>query len=243
MIIKNLPGIIMRHQIFILLISFLLINCNSESKEKVVHEQTFDSIKDDSEIGRKTSQNEEINPKTQYLKSFLLEPINLIEFKNKYGPSNSGGCCSGIPIKWLYKPEKEGFYYQYMLFRQLKGMRYVNGKIMGEGELFKNFKIYVYHFGENRDFDFYNNDEELIGFSCAGIHEALGQANIVGKSLEEIEELFGNEYIEFDSLKIYYLENRVLSLKLKSSKVEWFKYFNHSSKLEEDKIPEHLIKF
>jgi hypothetical protein len=130
-----------------------------------------------------------------------------------------------------------------MLFWKLKGMRYLNGKFMDEGALLREFQIYVYHFGKNQGFDFYNDDEVLVGFSCAGIHEALGRANIIGKSLQEIEELFGSEYIDCDSIKIYQHNNRVLSLKLKSSKVEWIKYFHQSSKVEKGKIPDHLIMF
>ncbi len=229
----------MKQLIFISLISLLLINCNNEPKENAKSE---DLIPDKVDLAEETEQNEKISPKTQYLNDFLLDPINLNEFKKKYGPSNSGACCSGIPTNWLYKPENEGFYYQYMLFN-LRGMSYLNGKIMGEGEQLRKFQIYVYHFGKNRDFDFYNDDEVLIGYSCAGMHEALGQTNIVGKSWQEIEEQFGNDYIDLDSIKIYQYNNRILSLKLKSSKVEWVKYFHQSSKVEKEKIPEHLIIF
>ena len=230
----------MRRQITRLLKSLLFTNCNNASKEDAKSENILPDKVDSTKIAEP---DEEIITKTKYLKDFLLEPINLIDFKSKYGPSNSGGCCSGNPKEWMYKPEKEGFYYQYMLFRKLNEMQLANGKVMNETEQFRKFQIYVYHFGKNKEFDFFSDNEVLIGFSCAGIHEALGRANIVGKSFQEIEELFGNEFIDCDSIKIYQHDNRVISLKFKSSKVEWIKYFHQSSRVEKEKIPEHLIRF
>ena len=255
----------MRHQIYILLISLLIINCNNESKEdtesenlfrdnidlesvslnkNLLQEKTLDSINDDSNTAKKTEQNVKIISKTQYLKDFLSEPINLIDFKKRYGPSNSGQLKAN---KYYYKPKDEGFYYKYMLFNGLgfgkNPMRYLNGKIMSEGDLFNSFQIYVYHFGHTGSFDFYDKNEVLIGFRSAGMHEALGKANLTGKTLQEIEALFGNDYIEAGNIIIYQYNNRVLSLKLKSSKVEWIKYYHQSSKVEKEKIPEHLIIF
>lgn len=251
--------------LIVLLLALILYSCVNEEKEDAEYENLFpdkvdlesvslnknllqkkthDTINDGSDIEKRTEQNEKIIPKTEYLKDFLSEPINLIEFKKKYGSSNSGQL---KPNKYYYKPEDEGFYYKYMLFNSLgfrkNPMRYLNGKIMSEGDLFKSFQIYVYHFGNTGSFDFYDKNEVLIGFRSAGIHEALGKANLVGKTLQEIEELFGNDYIVMGNIKIYQHNNRVLSLKLNSSKVEWIKYYHQSSKVEKEKIPEHLIIF
>ncbi len=257
--IQLLAAIIMKNLIPVVYFSVILFSCTNSSDTKnessgsiedpndsvstvnTIHpDRKTDTIKvvDDTTVS--IDLKEENISNTAFFERFLMEPINLSEFKNKYGPSNSGACCTGSPEN-LHEPPKDGFYYQYMFFWKLASMRYSDGSAMSEGDLFMSFQIYVYHFGNNHDFDFFNNDEILIGLSCAGSHPGLGQANLVAKSLSEIEKLFGNDYIDLDSIKIYQYNNRVLSLKFNSSKVESYKYFHLSSMVSKNKVPKALL--
>ena len=227
--------------VLILLVSFSCTNCGENPVE-------------DKKIPRSDASNNQHksdsveNLTLTAIQSLLMEPIDLKEFKKSYGPSNSGAGCSEFPTEWRHQPEKKGFYYQYMLFHKLQeDMRYLDGKTMNEYDLFKNFRLFVYRFGDNGEFDFYDNTEVLIGLRSSGAHEALGKLNLVGKSLKELDEFFGNDYIEKKNVRIYHYNKRVLSLQITKiqdvEKVESLIYLHLSKELDKNNIPDMLLNF
>ena len=227
--------------VLILLVSFSCTNCGENPVE---NKKTPRS--DASNHQHKSDSVENLTPTA--IQSLLMDPIDLSEFKKSYGPSNSGAGCSEFPTEWRHQPEKKGFYYEYMFFWKLRReIRFLDGGPMSEGELFRNFKINVYHLGDNSEFDFYDNNEVLIGIRSAGSHEALGKLNLVGKSLKEIDSLFGNDYIEKKNVRIYHYNKRVLSLQFKTiqhvDKVESFIYSHLSRELDASNIPDMLLNF
>ncbi len=91
------------------------------------------------------------------LAAFLSVPIDLITFKIKKGPSNSG---SFKASHWIYRPKEPGFFYQYKLF--VTPTRY------SEGERFRGFSIVVYKFGKEIG-DYYDSKEiYMSGIVCGG---------------------------------------------------------------------------
>jgi hypothetical protein len=71
------------------------------------------------------------------LSAFLAAPIDLVAFKKKKGPSNNGAFKAS---RWIYRPKKPGFFYQYMLFSTPQGTT--------EGDRFSGFSLVVYKFGK-----------------------------------------------------------------------------------------------
>jgi len=238
----------MRYSIVIPIILSILTSCYDTSKKPTEKSNSI-SIRNTDDPSKLHYQQDSIKDlPSSYIQSLLMSPIDLPEFKKSYGASNSGAGCSEFPIEWRHKPEKKGFYYEYMFFNKLKRkIRFLDGGPMNESELFRNFKINVYHFGDNPEFDFYDNNEVLIGIRSAGSHEALGKLNLVGKSLKEIDSLFGNDYIEKKNVRIYHYNKRVLSLQFKTiqhvDKVESFIYLHLSRELDASNIPDMLLNF
>jgi len=165
------------------------------------------------------------------LHDFLLNPLDHIAFKETKGTSNSGGWSSKLP---LYRPEKKGFYYRYMLFRT--PLEY-SGSIR-----FSFFNLIVYKYGDTPG-NFYDKDEELIGIRCRLRDPDLGKMNLVGLATIQIDTLLGPDYIVKDNVRIYTHKDRVLALCIKRSQVSWFQYYRLATTLNKEDIPELLLYF
>ncbi len=192
---------------------------------------------------------EELNEKPLTpIQSLLMAPLDLAQFKKSYGPSNSGAGCSDFPIEWRFNPQKEGFYYQYMLFHSLqRDMKNIEDVSFNEYQLFENFRIYVYHYGKNGAFDFFDENEELIGLRTSGSHTGLGNLDLVGKSIDNLHESYGTDYIQKDDVRIYHFRDRALSLKFRevngAERVEALVYAHLSKDLDKNNVPGMLLDF
>ena len=174
---------------------------------------------------------EKSNKQNDELAAFLSAPIDLIAFKNKKGPSNSGSIKAS---PWIYKPKEPGFFYRYMLFTT--PMRY------SEGERFFGFSVVVYKFGKEIG-DYYDSNETLVAIWCRLNDPDLGQANLVGRFASEIKTRFGKPFTVIGDVLIYHSNGRALSVHTKDGVVDWFKYVRLSRDIDTPKaVPEPLLK-
>jgi len=116
------------------------------------------------------------------LAAFLAAPIDLVAFKKKKGSSNSG---SFKASRWIYRPKRPGFFYQYMLFSTPEGY--------GESERFSGFSVAVYKFGREVG-DYYDTNEVLVAIWSRLRDPDLGQADLVGRLVPEIKARFGEPF-------------------------------------------------
>ena len=166
------------------------------------------------------------------LTAFLVAPVDLVAFNRKKGGANSGAVKRNV---WFYRPAKPGFYYQYMLFETPAGYT--------EAERFFGARIIVYKFGTTVG-NYSDTNEMLIGLRTRLRDPDLGQANLVGVSIDTLGERFGEPFVSAGELVIYHHEGRVLSLHVTGGVVDWFKYFRLSRELEmADTLPEFLLQF
>jgi len=156
----------------------------------------------------------------EVLTAFLATPIDLVTFKEKKGPSNSG---SFKENPWIYRPEEPGFFYQYKLFG--------TPARFSDGERLRGFSVVVYKFGKKIG-DYYDSNETLIAIWSRLRDPDLGQADLVGKSVPEIKERFGEPFAAVGDVLIYHHHGRALSVHTKDGTVDWFKYVRLSRGLE-----------
>ncbi len=159
---------------------------------------------------------------TPILKALLESPIDLVTFKKDKGGCNSSGIQDATP---LYLPQKRGFYLHYFAFPRfhehgLSAVVYRSGKSIG-------------NFMEDRD--------ELVYFFAQMPDSLLGQANFVGKNIDEIESSLGDAHLRNGAF-LYYADNQQHLLTLcvgKGNTVLWWKWMWLSSNVVQlDDIPQ-----
>ncbi len=164
--------------------------------------------------------------------AFLKNPLALQSFKLKKGSSNSGIFKSEVHLP-LFKPDKKGFYYQYMLFRTPRNL--------SEQMRFEGLRIIVYKIGTAIG-KYSNSNEIMVGLKSRYNDPDLGKANLVGLSVDAIIKKFGHPKIKKNNFIVYYHQNKILYLKINNKKIEWFKYFHLDSITLPIKLEEILLK-
>jgi hypothetical protein len=145
------------------------------------------------------------------LAGFLAAPIDLVRFKKKKGPSNSGSFYTSLLI---YRPDKPGFFYRYRMFRT---------PAYSEDEKFHGFSVVVYKLGAKVG-DYYDTNEMLVAIWCRLKDPDLGQADLVGRQMSEITARFGEPFAVVGDVSVYQRHQRALSIHAKDGAVDWFKY-------------------
>lgn len=193
---------------FLFFIAFLLYSC----KEKLETTKT-DIVKVDNNSLRNYNST---YPHPEYLCnrdsveqflfiSYLLEnPLDLNAYKKKKGEANSGGGKSDI----LYKPNYKGLYLSYFLFPNLYEASphltvYRKGTVIG---------------------GFYEDRDELVQIFAEFSDPDLGNLNLIGKNIIEIECLLGKPNFAFENYIFYSRDNQLLMLFMKNNRVNWFKW-------------------
>ncbi|MFT5824468.1 MAG: hypothetical protein ACI8ZM_005736 [Crocinitomix sp.] len=181
----------------------------------------------------------------QRMIDLLANPIDLENYKAEYGTSNSGAV-TAHELFWL--PDTAGFYYQYMLFHKLRNLLETHPS---ESDLFHNFRIIVYKYGESVG-DFYATNEAFIGIECAMKNETLGELDLVGLEFNEIEDKFGVPNHIGSKQSFYFANRTVLALHFESeidsanehNKVTWFKIARVNKAFDlAQTIPAYLLSF
>jgi hypothetical protein len=165
------------------------------------------------------------------LAAFLASPLDLAAFKKKKGSSNNGAVKKN---PYFYKPQKTGFFYQYMLFP--------SPRQYNEGERFNGFSIVVYKFGKKVG-DYSETNETLVGIWCRLKDPDLGAADLVGSPVSKIKERFGEPFAVVGDVLVYQHQGKALSIHAKDAVVDWFKYVRLNREMASPgAVPELLLK-
>lgn len=172
------------------------------------------------------------------LNSVLRNPIDLVDYKKKYGPANSG---TGKDKAFYNLPDTIGFTYEYMLFNGLT--REISPKPKPR-DLFHNFRINTYVFG-NQVPNYSDTNEVLLEIACSMNNPTLKRVNVYGMSRETVIFQFNHPQFELENHFIYQDSlNNTFCIHFKKNKADWYKYIklNPSFDLNTD-IPTILTTF
>lgn len=167
--------------------------------------------------------------KEKYLKglnltSFLENPIDLQEFKNKTSRDVTTSVTNGMDYHFHPKI-KDSLFYSYNFISPVNNQLNIN-------------EIVVFKYGKNQH-NYEDKTEILIELNIKNKDSDLGKANLIGlsKTELELESEFGNDYLAVNNRMAYSNKNKVLILELDSSKVKSYRYI----KLNTEKIDADLI--
>ncbi len=179
-----------------------------------------------------------VDSATLAFQQFMENPLNLVDYKNAKMGSNSSVAQNNAHY---FRPDSVGFYYRYMLFTPYQRPK-VSQRI-DEGDLFHNgVNIITYMYGKVVG-RFHDHNEMLISFRSRYNDSDLGQADLVGKSREDIIDLLGEPPIEEGTLLIYHYNNNALALSMEDGNVVQFKYVKLNQPLTPDNIPEVVTTY
>ena len=204
-------------KIRVLTILFLVfMSCkNANEKETEKFEIKIDST--ELKIEKAERQSENIK-----LTSFLENPIDLQEFKEKKSRNVTTSVTNGMVYHFHPKVSDSIFYNYYFHNENLNSNRID--------------QITVFKYGQNKH-RYDDKTETLIEFKIFNNDSDLGKANLVGLPKTELESEFGTDYLTFDNGIVYSYKNRVLIIELNDSKVKSYNYI----KLNTEKIDKNLI--
>ena len=161
--------------------------------------------------------------KNQNLTSFLKNPIELQNFKEKKSRNVTTSVTNGTEFYFNPKTKDSIFYVYYYPAEKFDNPRKID-------------QIIVFKHGENKH-KYDDQTETLIELRVFNKDSDLGKANLVGLTKTELESEFGNDYLTFDNGIAYSNKNKVLILELENSKVKSYRYI----KLNTEKIDTDLI--
>ena len=159
------------------------------------------------------------------LASFLENPINLQNFKEKKNRNVTTSVPNGTEFYFNPKTADSIFYvYNYYPTENFENPREID-------------QIVVFKHGKNKH-KYEDETETLIELRIFNKDSDLKKANLIGLSKTELEFKFGNNYLTFDNGIAYSNKNKLLILKMDSSKVKSYRYI----KLGTEKIDNDLIR-
>ncbi|MEL7003710.1 MAG: hypothetical protein AAFN93_13390, partial [Bacteroidota bacterium] len=186
-----------------------------------------------------------LSGKTRSQLQYLYNPMNLPHFKKWNGPANSSAI--NAPPH-LYKRGDGPFYsYFYFVKQRLTGQERANsGSEFPTKEAFHITTSLHEPLTGNEQFD--SIEETLVEIQCSINDSDLNSLDIVGKSIDEIKELFGDELFEKDGMKVFGHANRILVIKMNDNQVEAFKYLRliepfDMLKDDLEMMNNHILKF
>lgn len=194
----------MRNLPLIIILVLGLMSCQNNADPSKAQPKEWKEQKINGESVKGVGQNQPIDSASVRLREVLENPIDLVRYKADYGPANSGGFDLDTTV--YYHPNREGFYYRYMLFY---GLKKVIPNLVSEESLFHNFRILVYHFGDQVG-RFSDTMETLIAIECAMENPTLGDLDLYGLSKTTVENRFGMPTYQKIDYWIYQMKNRVL---------------------------------
>jgi len=151
----------------------------------------------------------------------LYDPLDLKYFKKWRGGAHSS---PSTDKPHLFTTEK-GPHFSYFFFTKHRLTGEDRQKVKMEFTPKQDFHlITTLHNPFTGDEKFDTIKETLAEIQCAINDEALNNLNIVGKDINEVEELFGSVLYQRDSLKVYGHSNRIVVVHVDQNIVKSFKY-------------------
>lgn len=167
------------------------------------------------------------------ISKLITNPINLKIFKTYAGSAN-GRVKNQLPF--YYKPDTIGTYYEYFWFHALR-------RKFGENKSVHYLFVETYIYGDKVG-HYTAVEETLISIKAKVSHYSLGSINLVGKSRNELEFLYGLPHFQYLKRDVYYHQNSFLILSYKDEKIDWFRYIKTNLSLEEaDELPMNYFEY
>ncbi|MEM5567092.1 hypothetical protein WNY78_18365 [Psychroserpens sp. AS72] len=202
-----------------LIILFLVcLSCKNENENKSnsTNSERFELVPEPDKDEREKYE------KNLNLTSFLENPIDLQEFKNKTKRDVTTTVTNGL--EYYFHPKiNDSIFYSYNFISTVNRQLEIN-------------EIVVFKYGKNQH-NYEDKTEILIELKIKSNDSDLGKANFIGLSKTDLESEFGNDYLTFDSGIAYSNKNKVLIIELEESKVKSLRYI----KLNTEKINTELI--
>jgi hypothetical protein len=203
-----------------LIILFLVcLSCKNENENKSnsTNSERFELVPEPDKDEREKYE------KNLNLTSFLENPIDLQEFKNKTKRDVTTTVTNGL--KYYFHPKiNDSIFYSYNFISTVNRQLEIN-------------EIVVFKYGKNQH-NYEGKTEILIELNIKSNDSDLGKANLIGLSKTDLESEFGNDYLTFDNGIAYSNKNKVLIIELEDSKVKSLRYI----KLNTEKINTELIR-
>jgi hypothetical protein len=190
----------------------LLFSCNSAKKE-----ETKSESQDQDTVCNKTIQDIEPVDKEEpdTLSIFLEKPLDFYALKKKTRHMHSGGIIR-ISNHLFHSIDDDTY-----IFYDYWAIALDTANIKDRSLSFKVLKPWT----EGTTERYYETDNEiLIGIKSKISWFGLETCNFVGQTRNQVVERFGEPNSEEHSCLVYYRNDKLLILKLDSSKIVWFKY-------------------
>lgn len=171
--------------------------------------------------------------KKQRIEKLITNPFNLKYFKQNAGSANGG---VKKQLSFYYKPDTNGTYYEYFWFHALR-------RKYGESKSVDYLYVETFIYGDKIG-QYTTVDEELISIKAKISHYSLGTINLVGKSRNEIEFLYGTPNAGHLNADVYYHQNSFLILSYKDERISWFRYLKTNVTLEQvEELPKDYFEY
>jgi len=193
----------------------ILLGCNN-SNENVVNkteEVSTELMKSDSlsiEVEEKNSFNDSVS-------AYFNKPVDFYKLKKATMHMHSGGDLI-LSNDFFHSVNDDRYvYYNYW------AIEFDTADYIGRSRSL-SFKV-LKPWTENTREQYYETDNEiLIGIKSKISWSGLEASNFVGQSAEQVKERFGEPNFNKNECVIYYLNDKLLVLKIDNGKVKWFKY-------------------
>ncbi|WMI70053.1 hypothetical protein [Mangrovimonas sp. YM274] len=161
------------------------------------------------------------------LTTFLENPIDLQEFKNKTKRDVTTSVTNGL--EYYFQPKiNDSIFYSYNFISTVNRQLEIN-------------EIVVFKYGKNQH-NYEDKTEILIELKINNKDSDLGKANLIGLSKTELESEFGTDYLTFKNGIAYSNKNKVLILEIDSSIVKSYRYIKLNTEKIDDGLIEQIIK-
>jgi hypothetical protein len=207
-----------------LIILFLVcLSCKNDNEHKNTSNTSNSTNSERLELVPEPDRDErEKQEKNLNLTSFLENPIDLQEFKNKTKRDVTTTVINGM--EYHFHPKiNDSIFYSYNFISTVNKELEIN-------------EIVVFKHGNNQH-NYEDKTEILIELKIYNMDSDLGKANLIGLSKTELESKYGNNYQTLENGIVYSSKNKVLIIQLDDSKVKSFRYI----KLSTEKIDKELI--
>ncbi|MBX7205996.1 MAG: hypothetical protein K1X81_11285 [Bacteroidia bacterium] len=171
--------------------------------------------------------------------NLLTTPFDLQNFKKVKGQSNSG---NAIKRTYYLKPDTNGMYYRFFMFRPMTGNRYIaGGKLTIESGLKNGLEIITFKPFGKYQYDYYDPTETLIEVIAHYNDKDLPELAFIGLDTLSIKSKLGNKFLRKNGCFIFHHDKNVLTLKINNGAIDWLKYTRLNFKLNKNNIPNGLL--
>lgn len=239
----------MRYCLILISLGYLASNCSQKSSDQITDSEN-DGISDtiiiavdstsrqdtgtiESEAIQVTEIEAQSTSQNPALIQLFKDPLDLRSFKIKKRSANSG---SRVRRSYFPKQDTIGYFYNYFWFheyRRRSAIRNPHDAVI----------INTYIFGEEIG-TYEDVEERLVSIKGMVRDPDLERLDLVGRSIIELDSLFGSPQFTTDKHYLYHMNNDLLILGLEEKKVAWFNFLRTNLSLETlENVPSELLYY